>query len=219
LQAVASYTYGRANDTTSTLSGLDRADQLAPAAQDLRHNFNAGLSWALPEVKRPSVEWLLSGWEVDAIASARSGYPFSVLASTFVVPGTEAYTSRASLVPGVPIVLKDTTVPGGEVFNAAAFVDPPLGEQGNTGKNQFRGLAASKFDIALQRSFSLFQGATLRLRCDAFNIFNSPVFSLPVTVRSSSLFGHILSTTATGVNGLYQYGSPRTVAFSTRIEF
>jgi hypothetical protein len=219
LQTLASYTISKAQDTTSSVLAVDRADQLAPALQDLRHVFNAALSWSLPKSNVQSVGWLLNGWELDAVASARSSYPFSVLSSALIVPGEELFQSRASLVPGVPIILKDSTAPGGQRYNPAAFTDPPVGQQGTTGRNAFRGFAASRFDLAVQRAFPVRQHATLRIRCDAFNLFNSPVFSTPTGSRSSASFGLATSTTASGVNGLYQFGAPRTIAFSTRIEF
>jgi hypothetical protein len=166
--------------------------------------------------------WLLDGWGVYGLVTARSGYPFTVYSSTLFVPGFERFRRRASLVPDVPIIIKDASAPGGQRFNRAAFTEPPAGEQGNTDRNAFRGFAAYQADLAVQRVIPLKNGINLRVRVDAFNLVNHPVFALPSVSLTSSSFG-VPTSSAASVTGslgtLYQAGGPRTVALSARVEF
>jgi hypothetical protein len=221
VHALASYTFSDAKDTTSIGAIADRALVLAPSDFDLRHAFNAGLSW-LPSASGKSAAWLLDGWGLHALVTARSGYPFSVYTVTQFTSGTERFRRRASLMPSVPIIVEDASVPGGQRFNLDAFINPPTGQQGDTGRNQFRGFGAYQVDLAVQKVVRLGSGTNLRLRVDAFNALNRPVFSLPLALLGSSPFGVPTSTPASeggAIGSLYQSGGPRTVALSARIEF
>ena len=62
--------------------------------------------------------------------------------------------------------------PGGKIFNSAAFSEPPVGQQGNFGRNVLRGFGASQADVGLQRQFHITEKVGLRFRPEFFNIFN-----------------------------------------------
>jgi hypothetical protein len=219
LQALASYTMSWSKDTASTIGVLERQTQLTPSDRDLRHSSSIAVSWLLPNGAHKSMAWLLSDWGLNAIATARSGYPFSVLTADDLVFNGEISDRRASVVSGVPIAVKDASAPGGQRFNPAAFTIPADGEQGNTSRNAFRGFSSFQLDLALQRAIPLGRGMTLRVRIEAFNAFNTPVFALPFPYVGFAMFGSPISTVASGSGALYQSGGPRSVAFSTRIEF
>ena len=118
--------------------------------------------------------------------------------------------------------------PGGKVFNKAAFVAPPAGQQGNFGRNVLRGFGAAQMDLAVQRQFHLTEKLGLRFRSEFFNIFNNPNFGNPNTSLTSPLFGRSTQTLANslgsgGPNGgfspLYQIGGPRSVQLAMKVQF
>src|SRR5207244_1414668 len=89
---------------------------------------------------------------------------------------------RADVVPGVPIWIKDATLPGGRRLNPAAFQKPPfiLGQtcgdcfarQGTLGRNVVVGPGKSQVNLGLRRQFNFSERWKLQLKAEAFNIFN-----------------------------------------------
>jgi hypothetical protein len=224
LQVLGSYAFSDAKDTTSSVTATDRALTLAPSQFDLRHSAKVAATWTLPELERGPAKWMVNGWALHGILTARSGYPFTVVSSALVLPGEENLQARASLVPGVPILLDDPTAPGGRRYNRAAFVDPPAGQHGDTGRNAFRGYSSWQVDMGLQRSIRVTSDAKVQIRVDGFNLFNTPVFSLPVAFTFATPFGVPMTTgttasSATGAQSLYQVGGPRSVMLSAHLQF
>jgi hypothetical protein len=80
-------------------------------------------------------------------------------------------------------------------------------------------------DNSLQRKFALGEKAgLLRLRVDAFNIFNHPNFAnyFVRNLSKSPLFGQASSMVNLfngGANPLYNSGGPRSLQISLRYEF
>jgi hypothetical protein len=223
LQVIGSYTLSDAKDTTSNFNNfsLNRkgAEELAPGDADLRHSASLALSWNLPSPQQNGLIGALSrDWALHAVGTARSGYPFTVFTNRFEVPGVEAFDRRASLVPGVPVIVEDSTAPGGQRYNLDAFTNPPDGEQGNTGRNAFRGFSAYQIDMALQRAIRLGRVGSFELRIEAFNVTNQSIFGLPYSyLPFSSLFGKPRSLIYG--SSIYRSGAPRSVGVSTRFVF
>jgi len=125
-------------------------------------------------------------------------------------------------------VLYGSQFPGGKIFNRAAFVSPPAGQQGNFGRNVLRGFGASQIDLGLQRQFPLTENLRLNFRAEFFNIFNHPNFGNPINTLASPLFGRSTQTLANslgsggatgGLNPLYQIGGPRSIQFALKLQF
>jgi hypothetical protein len=141
--------------------------------------------------------------------------------------GTQLYP-RPNLNPGVPLELCGSQYPGGKIFNSAAFSEPPVGTQGNFGRNVLRGFGATQFDVALQRQFHITENVGLHFRAEFFNIFNHPNFGNPNNDLTSPLFGHSTQTLANslgsggangGLNPLYQIGGPRSIQLALKLQF
>jgi hypothetical protein len=78
----------------------------------------------------------------------------------------------------------ETAVLGGpdQYFNPAAFVVPPAGTLGNTGRGAFIGPNLRTFDLAAVKNTklgSLGDSARLQIRVEAFNLFNRANFAPP----------------------------------------
>ena len=139
-----------------------------------------------------------------------------------------ALIPRPNVVPGVPLVLFGAGYPGGKILNSAAFTSPPVGQQGDFGRNVLRGFGAAQTDVALQRQFRLAEQVGLRFRAEFFNVLNHPNFGSPINNLTSPLFGHSTQTLANslgsggangGFNPLYQIGGPRSVQLALKLQF
>jgi hypothetical protein len=238
LQALASYTYSRSIDISSTdafanyLStpssiaspNVDRGD----SDFDIWHSFTAGVTYDLPfPGLHKAVHALLGGWSLDAFVLARSAPPDNLMGAIFFAAGTALYP-RPNVNPGVPLELYGTQYPGGRIFNSAAFSEPPEGQQGNFGRNVLRGFGASQADLGLERQFHITEQVGIRFRAEFFNIFNHPNFGSPDNDLTSPLFGHSTQTLGSslgsggpsgGFNPLYQIGGPRSIQLALKLQF
>jgi Carboxypeptidase regulatory-like domain/TonB dependent receptor len=237
-QALASYTFSHSIDDASTdavanyLStpgafanpNIDRGD----SDFDIRHAFTSGLTYQVPSPAPGTVAHaVLGGWSVDAFILARSAPPVDLVGALFEAYGTALYP-RPDVVPGVPLVLYGSGYPGGKIFNSAAFIAAPPGQQGDFGRNVLRGFDATQADLGLQRAFRVTEKASLRLRGEFFNVLNHPNFGSPTNSLTSPFFGHSTETLANslgsggangGFNPLYQIGGPRSVQLALKLLF
>jgi hypothetical protein len=92
------------------------------------------------------------------------------MGAVFFAAGTALYP-RPNVVPGKPFELYGSQYPGGKIFNSAAFSEPPVGQQGDFGRNVLPGFGATQFDVGL---YHITENVGLRFRAEFFNIFNHP---------------------------------------------
>ncbi len=223
-----SYTYGKATDDASgffTSAGdpnfpqnsLDPAAERGRSAFDIRHRFSASFSYPLPFgtdhflAERGWITTLLSNWELQGVATAQSGRPFTVA----LLPDIDnSNTGRSNLGFGNndrPNVTGDPTLsnPTPDMwFNTAAFTMPPFGSFGDAKRNSLEGPAYANLNVALVRLVRFGTTGQLQLRLEAFNIFDRANFDLPDAFLGSPTFGKILSA-----------GSPRRLQFGVRALF
>ncbi|MCS6873178.1 MAG: carboxypeptidase regulatory-like domain-containing protein [Pyrinomonadaceae bacterium] len=242
LQVLASYTYSRSTDDVSdeTTIGvppnlLNLALEKGPSSFDLPHNFVAAISYDLPKVRLNGfLDGILNGWGVDSIIRWRSGLPFSVITQVFD-PLNIGSTRRVDRVPGQPVWVKDKTRPGGRRLNPNAFALPPVGVQGNSGRNAYRSYNARQVDLAVRRTFKFLDDRLkVQLRAEAFNLFNTPNFGFPAASFGISGFGvpfatlgrtlsgntaAVQTTPSPGFNSLYQMGGARSLQFAIKISY
>jgi hypothetical protein len=241
LQALASYTLANSMDNGSndeiTVLPSGRVDPNAdwgPSDFDVRHTFTTGATYLIPTPSGDS--WwraLLRDWSVDGLVVAHSALPVNV------VTGTSAFgvsnVLRPDLVPGAELFVDDSTVPGGQRFNRAAFTTPPLDASGNPlrqgtlGRNALRGFAMSQVDLAVHRDIPIGASVKAQLRVETFNLFNQTNLGAPANILASGLFGQSTQTLASsfgtggvaggGFSPLYQVGGPRSVQLAVRLQF
>lgn len=250
LQALVSYTLAKSSDVgSSDAGGLAAANvsdivlpSLSPSDFDIRHTFAAAVSYEVP-----TPAWgragkaILGGWAVDGIVRASSAPPINVS-----VGGTMPVSSfnhiQADIVPGQPYWIPDPTQPGGKALNPAAFVAPPVGQNGNFPTNRLRSpYSINQTDLALRRQFNLTERVKLDVRAEYFNVFNHPMFGLPGSQcnpdgfwgyqggSALSTFGKVCPGTSTanidggggiiGQNALYALGGPRSAQFTIKLLF
>lgn len=200
------------------------------ADTDVRHNLQGSVSWMLPAMGVPGLERnALSGWTVDGRYFLRSSYPVTVLGNLLHDPVTgEHFYSGADLIPGRPLYLSDSSLPGGRILNGGpgiadgAFQLPAVSSQGNAPRNLVRGFNAQQLSLSLQRDIHLYGQLFLQLRFDVFNVFNNPDFGYIEPNLTDHLFGQpVLSLNQSyGQSGsLYQPGGPRSMQFMFRVRW
>jgi hypothetical protein len=245
LQALASYTWSKSIDTSST-DLVDLARARGASNFDVRHSFSGAATYNIPSPSRNDVVMaILGGWSVDSIIRAQSAIPVNLIAraGNLNLDGT-SINVRPDLVAGVPIYLFDPIYAGGKRFNPAAFALPPTGptptflplRQGTLGRNALRGFPLYQVDMSLRRVFSITEKLNMLLRADVFNIFNHPNFADPnatlcTTVNatgcvanasfglSQTMLGRSLGNSNIQLNPLYQVGGPRSVQLSLKLSF
>lgn len=230
LQANASYTWSHSIDNATsnfTVSQLTRGD----SDFDIRHNFQAALSYDIPgSYENAFASALLKHWAIDARFSARSALPVNIIGATGVDPAVPylSVNFQPNVVSGQPFYIDDPTTPGGRRINFAAFsvagTAPNNLTQGNLGRNSLRGFNAIQTDLALRRDFPIGENFRIQFRAESFNIFNRANFGAINNQLSvgSALFGRAINTQNTqlgGLNSLYQVGGPRSFQFALKLLF
>jgi hypothetical protein len=156
-----------------------------------KHNLVVNFTWDIPFARKldGTAKTLLDGWRLASISNWRSGNPLTV----FVAANRSRSLWQPSLGPGIgrdrasmaPGFTYETAVIGrpDQYFNPAAFVIPPAGELGNTGRGAFIGPNYRSFDLALVKNTKvtrlLGDSGNLQLRVEAFNLFNRANFAPP----------------------------------------
>jgi hypothetical protein len=128
---------------------------------------------------------LAGGWMLSGITSYRSGFPFTVLASSFTdytglnrwTPAT-GFCDRVDLRPGVTVVHTDMSNPD-DAFDPSGFAFPRAGRVGNVGRNTLIGPHFVSQDFAVLKDFPIRERQQIQFRAEFFNLFNHANFMLP----------------------------------------
>ena len=235
LQALVSYTFAKSLDIVSEESfqnrqsptgRFDPKQDRGPSSFDLRHAFNAAISYAIPSPFADGAgKAIFGGFGLDTIIRARSATPVNVLSGRDPFGLGFTTVSRPDLVAGQPLYLENASFAGGKRFNPAAFdgVTPiAQGRQGTLGRNVLRAFSANQLDVALRRDFKLVESLNLQFRLDAFNLFNHANFANPTGILTSALFGRATQMLSSGLGGmspLYQIGGPRSLQLALKLQF
>jgi hypothetical protein len=97
--------------------------------------------------------------------------------------------------------------------------------QGSLGRNTLRNLPIYQADVALSRTFKLRESLNLKLKGEAFNVFNHPMFAMVDQLDTDPTFSNFgvphftVGGTIGGLSSLHQLGGPRSIQLSARIEF
>jgi Ca-activated chloride channel family protein len=246
LAAMASYTWGKSEDTASQDSpalalfrGNNSEVGRAPSDFDIRHTLNGFVLYGPPPPFASGWRNLLTrNWLLDASFSVRSAPPVNVV---YGIPTSLGFLYlRPDVIPGVPLYLDDAATAGGTRINAAAFSVPQEFRQGDLGRNTLRGYMLSQINLALRRRFNFSESVRLTLGAEATNVFNHPNFAAPsgneaslgtrfapATLQANPSFGQSYTNGArssTGIAGSsfganYYPGGPRTVKLTAKFEF
>jgi hypothetical protein len=184
------------------------------------------------------LDWALGGWETGSVVHWQSGSPISILARRGTFNRTARsfrQTARSNLsadelkkllgvrdVNGIvywidPKVIDPNTgravgpdtltnAPG---FPGQVFFNPMPGEVGNLGVLAFDGPSQFVTDLSISKRVRVWKQASLRLRADIFNLFNTVNFWVADDDINSTTFGRITDTTT----------SPRLIQLQVKFDF
>jgi hypothetical protein len=206
---------------------LCRACDKASSDDDVRTVFNAAVVYQFPFgagrfffSKPGALRAFLGRWELNGIATARTGLPVNVTIDRtngnvpygYSVPSSERpdYVSEASVFPA-----------GGQTpnrwINLEAFGMPLPGTFGNLGRNALRGPGLWQLDLALAKNIAFSERLRLQLRAEAFNVLNRAQYGNPnADLSTAGNFGAITTPVNVGATGS---GTPRQIQLEARISF
>ncbi len=123
---------------------------------------------------------LISGWSLNSVVTAQSGFPFTPQLS--YNPSRNGDTKnpvRPFLNPTFtgPVVLGKPD----EWFNPAAFIAPPnnSGFYGNARRDTLNGPGLATWDFSVMKDCALREGLNLQFRAEMFNLLNRANFNTP----------------------------------------
>lgn len=236
LQVLASYTWAHAIDWASTdYYSADMPLQRGNSDSDVRNNFTAALVYNLPTSYSSRLERTILGyWNADLWIVTRSAFPYEPSGAAITDPATGNITYGRLNYNGKPPYVYVHGVPGGRQINPAVFSVPLTDQVGTAPRNFLHGFGENQENVAIQRSFPIYERTQLQFRAEAFNIINHPTFgSIKTTCSSSStpapgqacnnvLMGQAtatLSSSLGGLSSLYQQGGPRSLQFMLKLQF
>jgi hypothetical protein len=195
-RAQVSYTLSESIDDASGINSQDFSNNVqyvsdwydlehdrGLSAFHARHNVTANASWDLPFfAERGGVTGaLLGGWQVNGIATLRSGHPFSIelgfnRSGNLNTTGFSRH-ERPDVAPGC----SDNPVLGGpdRYWDVNCFTLPAVNTRGNLGRNTVIGPGLASIDTSLVKSVALGGSSNLQLRIEVFNLLNRPNFAIP----------------------------------------
>jgi hypothetical protein len=238
LEVLGSYTWSHAIDSASTDYNLLPV-QRGNSDHDVRNVFSSALVYDLPtHYASRLARTTLGGWGADLRVTMRSGFPVQVNGASVTDPVSgNLYVTRLNYNGAVPYASKPG-IPGGRQFNPAVFSVPTSGQTGNAPRNFLRAFGENEADLAIRRTFPLFEQLHLQFRVEAFNFLNHPNFgsinSTCGTTKAGAactnpLMGQATNTLATALstggidagnlNALYGQGGPRSLQLALKLQF
>ncbi len=190
--AGASYTFSKALNSTNGDNGdgtLFRAypvsDKLnkGVAGFDRTHTLQAYYVYQLPFGKGQAhlthgvAAWILGGFQLSGVLSRFSGLPFTVTASGSTL-NAFGQTQTADQINAVVKILGGHD-PNSPYFDGTAFALPAANRLGTTGRNILRGPGFFNIDQNISRTFNIGETLKLQFMGEAFNLTNTPSFSVP----------------------------------------
>ena len=150
----------------------------------------------------------VGAWTLSGITNYRSGFPFTVLASSNTdFSGLNQFSDRVNLRPGVSHVPTDMSNPD-HAFDPNVFEFPGAGSVGNVGRNTLIGPQFINEDFAVLKNFPITENRRVQFRAEFFNFFNHTNFKLPENRLDQS-----------GVGKIGDAYDPRLIQFGLRFEW
>jgi hypothetical protein len=234
LQFRADYTWSKNLDLNSALTGAQAQNQAqmiydrndlrrdwGPSALNVTSASSMSATYELPFGK--GQRWmgnaaglegkLISGWQLNGIATLLTGFPFTPLAGTNRSgDGDIRNPDRPSLNPAFsgPVVLGKQA----QWFNPDAFVLPAVGTYGNLGRGVFTGPGLAEVDLSLFKNTALSERVNLQFRAEFFNLLNRTNLGTP---NATVFAGTAVSGSAGQITTLAT--TPRQIQFGMKLVF
>ncbi|PYQ86718.1 MAG: TonB-dependent receptor [Acidobacteria bacterium] len=172
-----SYTLAHNRDEASNATSLPQDSNnlmgdYSNAASDIRHHVGGYLLYDVPGSSHGPA-WLSHGWQLNTNISVRTGFPFTVRASSDT-SGTGENTTRANQVADPFDGVSHAVTSGQSVtwINRTSFVNPASGNYGAIARNSLYGPGYASVDLSVFKAIPLRDQVRAQLRLEMFNIFN-----------------------------------------------
>jgi len=200
LQVLASYTWSRYFDQTSSLEnsafnfpGINPycyKCMWAPSSNDAPQRFVVSYTYTLP-IYSLTHKWrrVTDDWNLSGIYTLQHGTPVSVfnfLSTSLTCDNSVAFFAcpdRADRT-STPLGIRDPRNNHGEnpqnlYFDPAAFSIPAAGTLGTASRNPLYGPGVNYGDLAIEKNVHIDESRYLQLRLETFNTFNHTNFANP----------------------------------------
>jgi hypothetical protein len=198
---LANYTWSKSLDDSSDPTGYtpgpnpwNHRTSRGPSDFDTTHRVVVSGVWVMPRLKTsaPALRAVLGGWQSNAIFTAETGIPLTIVSGVNNALDGEAgdfagYMGGSWSLPGGR-ARKDQIA---QWFNTTAFTVNALGTIGTARRGQLRAPGDSNMDFSLFKDFAFKERARVQLRGESFNLFNHPNLGPPNTTVTSPNFGRI----------------------------
>jgi hypothetical protein len=216
LSFTASYELSKSLDDNSSFLGSDgetgnyadsrnRELDYGLSSFDVRHRVIVSWVYELPVGPNRALlgrargfpAQVVGGWTLSGITSYRSGFPFTVRASSDTdfsglnqLNPARGFSDRVNLRPGVSHVPTNMSNPD-HAFDPTVFSFPGAGSVGNVGRNTLIGPHFVSQDFAVLKNFPFAESRRVQFRAEFFNLFNHTNFKLPENRLDQSAVGKI----------------------------
>jgi len=205
LQYRLNYTFSKSLDTHSSswqanaggainyMNPFDAHVDYGPSDFNVPHRIAGNLGYELPVGKNkrflnggaPLPNAIFGGWQINAIFSAQSGFPFSPrVGFNQSGSGDTRSPDRASVNPS----FSGDRITGSpdHWYNPAAWLLPPAGTWGSAGRNILYGPGLLNLDCSMFKMFRIRERLNVEFRAEFFNVLNRTNFGMPVTTTFAS---------------------------------
>lgn len=230
LHALVAYTWSHSLDfgSNDTSLPLERGN----SDFDVRHNFQAGMSWDIPAPRSGNFGHVLfSGWGLDGRVLARTAFPITLNGNFETDPNTgNQFYSGVNYDSSRPVYLYGNQYPGGKALNGGAnntrnpAFTAPSGQNvsGTAPRNFVRGFGLEQLNLGMRRAFPVYRRTSLQFRAEAFNLLNRPNFGYVDPLLTDATFGQsttMLNGSLGTVAAQYQQGGSRSMQFELKLQF
>jgi hypothetical protein len=190
---------------------------------DQRQQFVLNLVATSPKFTNSWTRRLLSDWQIAPILQIHGGQWLTITSGTDRALTTLGGQTANQVLPNAYAANKGSANGNATLnwLNPAAFAIPDLGTYGNTAYGIVQGPGMIQLNMALARTFPIWEKTTFQIRAEAFNLPNHLNPSNPTAARNSSLYGVINSDQSGNIGGSLQVnaGDYRIVQLAAKFVF
>jgi len=209
-QLLLSYTYAKSIDQGSNLgeqlNPIDPRQSRTISAWDLKHDFVASYTIALPIAKRfRKSNRLTEEWNLSGTIRFATGLPVTLYDNSdnsligTLGNGANNYLLDTPQYTSGSFKINTNGRNGRPAFDTSLFSEETLGQLGNAKRRIFYGPGINNFDLTIRKDVRLADARSFGFRVEAFNAFNHAQFYGPASVdgqKENPDFGAIVSAAA-----------------------
>jgi hypothetical protein len=206
---LAGYTYSKSIDQASNLgeqtNPFNASLTRVISSWDMRHNFVATYTYALPFEMLFRRNRFTEGWSLSGTTRLSTGFPVTLaddsdrsLLGTLGDGVNNQLLDTPQMTPG-PLQINTDPRNGRPEFNSSLFAPETLGQLGNAARRFFHGPGIENFDMQLSKRVPITESKSVDIRVEAFNVFNHAQFYGPSAVAGEigdPNFGSVVSAAA-----------------------